>query len=131
MRGKKREARQVLQCVPLVPLLPAPSCLFLSLHESPSRSCFKNPTFNVLCHEGNPADQPQWRGTPIWLPVPSSRHLANSKVFSSFAAVFMKTKVAPFKSSHCWVLPLLGSLRVTCPGETTGEGEGADYNRSR
>nr|KAF6374412.1 hypothetical protein mPipKuh1_009631 [Pipistrellus kuhlii] len=131
MRGKEREARQALQCVPLVPLLPAPSCLFLSLHESPSRSCFKNPTLNVLCHEGNPADQPQWRGTPIWLPVPSSRHLANSKVFSSFAAVFMETKVAPFKSSHLLGAATPGLSESPAPDRPQGRGRGLIITRSR
>lgn len=58
---------------------------------------------------------------PILLPVPSSRHPSNSKVFSSFVTVFMKTKVAPFKISHLPVLPLLGSLGVTCPPQTTKE----------
>lgn len=129
MRGKKGEARQALQCVPLVPLLPAPNCLFLPLHESPFRSCFKNPTFNVLSHEGKPSRSASMRGTPILLPVPSSRHLSDSKVFPSFVTVFMKTKVAPFKISH-----LLGAASPGLSGshlpETDHRGGGrADYNR--
>lgn len=119
--GGKASAPACPTCTSRLPLLPAPSLPFSSLHESPFRSCFKNLTFNVLYHNRNPADQHQQRGPQFCYLFLVLNTPSNSKVFSSFITVFKKAKASPFKIPTCWVQPVLGSLGVTCPRQTTEE----------